>query len=188
MLAVVYYVALLVLVLTVLGTLPRKDTALERDGVWFAVLFELFVSAAVCGALVVGFPLLKRKTFFLVGALSGLGLFGGVLAMMHWGPLSIGAGFVGMGMKCFMYGTTFSTIALIALGFISGRLWRKFPDPGLLIAVGVTAVGMSALHFSCGSTDPFHLIGFHLSPMLVAYGVARLAIQLRLKLLEDSNR
>ncbi len=188
MLAVVYYISLLVLVLTVLGTLPRKDTALERDGVWFAVLFELFVSAAVCGALVVGFPLLKRKTFFLVGGLSGVGLLGGILAIMRWGPLSVGAGFVGMGMKCFMYGTTFSTIALIALGFISGRLWRKFPDPGLLIAVGVTSVGMSALHFRCGSTDLFHLLGFHLSPMLIAYGVARLAIQLRLKLLEDSNR
>ena len=183
-LALISYIATLGLILVALGLLPAKETSLERNGPWFVALAALVVAAVVCGSAAIGIPLMRRKTFFMVGGLGATGLVGGLVAVMLWSPSAQGT----MGMKCFMYGTTFSTIALVILGFISGRLWRKFPDPGLIIAIGVTAVGVCALHFSCGGTDPVHLFGFHLTPLLVAYGLARLATLVRQKLIDDQPR
>jgi len=133
-------------------------------------------------ALAVGMPLLHghrlaAATAAAVGILvAGLFMasdFGSPDAWTFHGPI------------CFGVGTAISGVFMLILGALSGRLWRRFPDPAAFIAVGATAVGLLALHLRCGNDHPLHVVAFHVGPLLLLYLAARVLTRIRVRALES---
>lgn len=157
---------------------PTREHALERSTSWYVALILMFVASAGGAALTIGVPLLSRPAFIASSLVLFAALVGSLLLIMDFsqpGPQNPWAA----GMKCFVHGSVVSGLAMISLGFMSGRLWRRFPDPGWILALGLAGVGVAALHMQCGGSDPFHLLVFHLGPVLLLYAMARGLIWLR---------
>ena len=172
------YLALLIVFALALALAPAPLTAFTRNARWGISLIALFVASTLGTGLALGVPFVRsRAAFFGLSGLAGATLVGGLLGMVEWAPL--GSANLATGAKCFWFGTILSSIAMVALGVASARMWRRFPDPGLPAAIGLTAVGVMALHFRCGGSDMVHLLGFHLAPVLVVYGVARATTRAR---------
>ena len=157
---------------------PEGKHALERSATWYVALVLMFIASAGGAALTVGVPLVSRSVLLTAGGVMFLALLGALLLVVDF-TASMPDDPWGAGAKCFLYCTVVAGISMMALGFLSGRLWRRFPDPGWVLAIGLTGVGLSALHMQCGGTDPMHLLVFHLGPVLVMYAVARGLIALR---------
>ncbi len=172
------YVVIIALFLGFLFLSPVGEHALERSATWYVALILMFVASAGGAALTIGVPLVSRGVLLGAGATILGALVAALLLIMDFSatvpddPWAAGA-------KCFIHCTIISGAAMLALGFLSGRLWRRFPDPGWVLAVGLTGVGLSALHMQCGGSDPVHLVVFHLGPVLLLYGMARALIRLR---------
>jgi hypothetical protein len=176
----VYLVVFAVLV-TGLLLAPPKPEAMPRGVDWMLALGGVLLSSVLATSATVGLPLWRERTLFLLTALAGLGIGGALAFIIDWNaPVTLGT-------KCFAYGAFVSAVAMIALGALSGRLWRRFPDPGWLLAISVAGVGVVALHFSCAAHDAVHVYAFHLGPMLLAYALARLALRTRETLLREEN-
>lgn len=157
---------------------PTSEQALERSATWYVALLLMFVASAGGTALTIGVPLVSQNALFAASGLLTALLLGALLLVMDFssaGPSDPWAA----GGPCFWHCTVVSGAGMLGLGFLSGRLWRRFPNPGWLLAVGLTGVGISALHMRCGGSDPFHLLVFHLGPMLLLYALARGLVWLR---------
>lgn len=176
--ALLAYLALLAALLGVFFVLPEKPNALPRDGGW-AFAFGLMVFGVVLAASVtVGYPLVSRPAVHAITGLIGLGAVAALWLTMD--PSTGGpAEAVRAGMPCFAFGTVISGVAMLGLGVLSGSLWRRFPNPGVPLALGMTGVGLATLHMRCGGSDPLHLFGFHLTPLFVIYGLAHFAVRKR---------
>ncbi|MEM1023966.1 MAG: hypothetical protein AAGD10_00090 [Myxococcota bacterium] len=133
------------------------------------------LGAAFSAGLTMGLPLLHGRA--LTGAIGlSLSMMGiGLLLIMN----SSEPVYWGHGAKCFAVGTGFSAVAMITLGAVSGRLWRRFPDPGLLLALSTTFVGVMALHMNCAARNPIHIVVFHVGPLIVLYFCARGLVRVR---------
>ncbi len=154
------------------------EYALERTPTWYFALVLMFLSSAGGAALTIGIPLVSRRALLTAGAVILAAILGALLLVMDF-QAAMPEDPLGAGWHCFVSCTMVAGASMLALGFLSGRLWRRFPDPGWILALGLTGVGLSALHMRCGGTDPVHLIVFHLGPVLLLYGLARGLIALR---------
>lgn len=161
---------------------PQKATALPRNATWILSLALIFAGSTGATAATLGLPLWQKSTMRVVTVASLLGIAAGLLLVVDWSAPTLS---IGMGAPCFAFCTVVSAIAMVTLGILSGRLWRRFPDPGLVMAVGVTGVGITALHFTCGGTDPVHLMVFHLAPLGLVYAIAQVFVRLREKVIQD---
>lgn len=163
---------------------PAGPNALERDVTW-TISFVLLLVGALLGAVItIGYPLVRRTTTYAVSALMLAGCTGALLLTIQASTTATAAP-LAAGMRCFMHGTAVSAVAMLALGFISGRVWRRFPAPGFPLAMGMTGIGLAALHARCGGSDPVHLLGFHFTPLLVVYALAHLVVRTRDKLCRE---
>ncbi len=179
--AVALFLGLMSLAVAGLLLGPQKPQALPRTSVWAVTLAGLFLSSTAAIAAGVGVPLFRARMFRGVTVAAGLGLAGAFAVLADWdAPMT-------MGVKCLAYGTFVSAVAMILLGALSGRLWRRFPDPGWILALGIAGTGAIALHFSCAMVDPVHLYLFHLGPVLLVYALVRSALKTREALLHDGN-
>lgn len=165
------YVALLALFLV-----GMQVFAYPVSGVMDVTALCIFLlGAALSAGLTMGIPLLHGIALRIGLALSlGSMAIGLLLVMNLKQPV-----YWGHGAHCFAVGTGFSAVAMVVLGAVSGRLWRRFPDPGLLLALSTTFVGVLALHMNCAARDPLHLVVFHVGPMAVLYGGARFLVRSR---------
>jgi len=174
------YLGLLAIFSAVLFRGPTGNAA--PDAGWYLGLAGLFAGATASTALAIGVPLLHgSKLAVALGSSLGL-MLAGLAGAMDYDP---SAEWVHHGPICFVFGTVVSALFMVILGALSGRLWRRFPDPGAMIAVGTTAVGMLALHLRCESTHVLHVLAFHLTPLALLYWGARRLTRLRLSLLDD---
>ncbi|MBK8010750.1 MAG: hypothetical protein IPK13_05330 [Deltaproteobacteria bacterium] len=174
------YLALMAAVVTLLAISPRKMPGLVRDTAWMAELGLFFLGNAIAASLAVGVPLVSRGRAYALGVLSAALIVGGLAGVIDWSAPVEWA--FGPGMKCFVYGTLLTTVAMTALGVLSARLWRRFPNPSFFVAVATSAIGIIALHVACGAQDVVHIFGFHLTPGFVAFGFASALERARLKL------
>ena len=178
--ALVVYLAVLALFAGALLVRPAPGPAGARDLGWTIGLAALFFGAAASTALAIGVPLLHgRRLWVALGAGSAV-MAGGLAAALDLEGSAWGR----HGHVCFAFGTAVSALFMLILGALSGRLWRRFPDPAALIALGTTAVGMVALHLRCESTHVLHVLGFHVTPLAVLFLGARALTRLRLSLLD----
>ena len=178
------YVAIMAVFLGFLFLSPVGEHALERSATWYVALLLMFVASAGGAALTIGVPLVSRSVLIGAGSAMLAALIAALLLVMDFTATAPSNAW-SLGAKCFVHCTMISGAAMIALGFLSGRLWRRFPDPGWVLALGLTGVGLSALHMQCGGSDPVHLLVFHLGPVLLLYGMARGLIRLREYVLRD---
>ena len=172
------YLALVMVFLGFVFLTPAHEHALDRTVTWYAALLMMFCASAGGAALTMGVPLVSRWVLAVATGIILVVLVAALLLVMDFTSAGPDDPW-GAGAKCFIYCTVVSGAALVVLGFMSGRLWRRFPDPGWVLALGLTAVGLSALHMQCGGSDPTHLLVFHLGPVLMLYGLARGLIWLR---------
>lgn len=179
--AVLAYAGLIAVGLVGLATAPGPIDV-ERDVIWLGALLLLFVGSTAATALAVGIPLLRRAPLYLASAASAFAMLGGLgLAAMP----NVAGGQAGM--KCFAFGSVISVVAVVILGVLSGRYWRRFPSPAFLLAVGVTGVGLAVLHLRCPSTEAGHLFGFHLTPVVLLFALTTLIVRARESLLTSSQ-
>lgn len=179
----VYVVVVLALVLLAFLP-PAGPMALPRDTGW-GVALTLLLGGTLLGAVVtIGYPWVRRNTAIALSLLTILGCLAALLMTMDV-HAARPAHPVQAGMHCFMFGGAVSAASMALLGMVSGRVWRRFPDPGIALAMGMTGVGLAALHLRCGGQDPLHLLGFHLGPLLVIYALAHLAVRTRLRLIRE---
>ena len=172
------YLAIVSVFLGFIFLSPAHEHALDRSTSWYIALLLMFGASVGGAALTIGVPLVSRGTVVAAGLVISGALIAALILVMDMsaaGPEDPWAA----GAHCFVYCTSVSGIAMIGLGFLSGRLWRRYPDPGWILALGLTAVGVSALHMQCGGDDPVHLFAFHLGPVLLLYMMARGLIWLR---------
>ena len=183
--ALLTYSAALTVFLAALVLGPTRPGVLVRDGTWI-LAFALMLSAVLMGAAVtVGAPLVGRRWVYGVGALMALGTLAALAVTMV--PAAPGPeDHLVAGLPCFLFGTTTSGLAMLGLGAISGRLWRRFPNPRFVLALGMTGVGLAGLHVRCGGVHPVHLVAFHLGPLAVLYVVAHLLVRAREGLARDA--
>lgn len=178
--ALVVYLAVFALFSGALLFRPGPGPAGARDLGWTVGLAALFFGAVASTALALGVPLLHGRRFW---AALGTGLTvmaGGLAAALDLDGSAWGR----HGPVCFAFGTAVSALFMLILGALSGRLWRRFPDPAALVAVGTTTVGMVALHLRCESTHVLHVLAFHVTPLAVLFLGARWLTRLRLSLLD----
>ncbi|MEM7679274.1 MAG: hypothetical protein AAF449_25140, partial [Myxococcota bacterium] len=157
---------------------PINEHALDRSTNWYIALLLMFAASVGGAALTIGVPLVSRTTLWSAIGVIGVTLLSALLLVMDFTSSGLDDPWA-TGTKCFVYCTVISGVAMLALGFLSGRLWRRFPDPGWVLALGLTGVGLSALHMQCGGSDPVHLLVFHLGPVFLLYAMARGLIRLR---------
>ena len=144
------------------------------------VSFGMLLCGALLGAsITLGVPRLSRKFVYVVAGLMTAGCLGalGLVVQPHADHTT--------SMPCFMYGTGVSAVAMVALGLISGSVWRRFPDPTFVLAMGATGVGLAALHVHCPGVDALHLFGFHLGPLVVIYALSHFVLRARERILRD---
>ncbi len=156
----------------------------RHDLKWALGLVGLFLGAAGSVALAMGVPLLHGRRLALA--------LGGSLAVML-GGLALAVDMESdpawkHGPMCFTFGTAISALFMVILGALSGRLWRRTPDPGFMIAVGTTAAGIAYLHSRCDSTHVLHVLFFHVTPLVVLYAAARWLTRVRLQLLREDGQ
>lgn len=172
------YMVVLTLFVGVFLLRPTGPNALERDGAWM-VSFGLLLAGTLLGTMVtIGYPLFSRAAVYGVSLLMAAGCLVAILITVDFGATGP-ANPVRAGMPCFVHGTAMSIAAMLVLGVVSGRVWRRFPDPGFSMALGMTGVGLAALHMQCGGVDPLHLFAFHLSPLIGVYALAHFAVRTR---------
>ncbi len=176
------YLAIVSVFLAFVFLIPAGDHALERNLSWYVALLLMFAASAAGASLTIGYPLVSRSVLLGASVVLVLMLAAALLLIMDFtsGPAPLNAG-----ATCFFHCTLISGGAMLALGFLSGRLWRRFPNPGWVLALGLAGVGLSALHMQCGGADPIHLLVFHLGPVVLLYMVARALIRLREFVLRD---
>lgn len=163
---------------------PAPGPGGSRDLSWHVGLVAMLVGAAASTGLAMGVPLVHgRRLGWSIGLAVTLMLGGLVAAVDFESP----QGWTDHGPICFAVGTVISALFMIILGALSGRLWRRFPDPAALIAMGTTGVGIVALHLRCGNANPLHLLAFHVAPLAVLFVGARALTRLRLSLLDDDS-
>lgn len=152
-----------------------------REPLWVAS-FGLLLTGSLLGAsLTIGVPHISRSLVYVMAGLMVAGCLGALYLVVDLAaPASTG-------MPCFMYGTGVSAVAMVGLGLISGGVWRRFPDPSFVLALGATGVGLAALHIHCPGVDALHLFGFHLGPLVVVYLLAFFALRLRSRILADGE-
>lgn len=182
--ALAAFMAVVGALLGLLAMSPLKPGAV-RDDVWLAALLLLLLGTGTTVALGVGVPLVSRRVYVSAGFGAGVLMLAGVAIAGDPSLLFERAG-VAMGIRCFVFGSVISGAAMVALGLLSGRVWRRFPDPGLLLAVGVTGVGIAGLHLRCAITDPAHLFLYHVTPLVLLYAATRFLVRLRERTLRDS--
>lgn len=179
-LALGVYLMLLAVFLVAMEQLPG---GVKPEGTaWGWAIAAFIVGCALSTGLALGVPLLHGWAFTGALGLSITLMVGGLVVasfVQHDGTAGDHPGG-----ECFTAGTVISGLAMLVLGAVSGRLWRRFPDPGFALAVGTTFAGVMALHMRCGSFELSHLMLFHLAPLAVMYGAARLLTQARLRLLD----
>ncbi|MCB9655927.1 MAG: hypothetical protein H6729_17510 [Deltaproteobacteria bacterium] len=178
--ALVGYLGLMAALVTLLALKPPKMPGLERNSAWVAELALFFLGNAIAASLAIGVPLVTRGRAYALGLFSAVLVIGGLAGVVDWSAPFVVA--FGPGMKCFVHGTLLTTVAMAALGILSARLWRRFPNPSLFVAIAAASIGVIALHVACGAQDFVHLFGFHLTPAFVAFGLARALERARLKL------
>ncbi|MGF1511174.1 MAG: hypothetical protein ACFB9M_16900 [Myxococcota bacterium] len=148
---------------------------------WMVALILFLIGASASAGLALGIPLLHGRALTVsLGSSLGVMVFGLIVAVKAGTPVMWQGG-----ASCFIYGTGVSALAMVVLGAVSGRLWRRFPDPGFLLALATTGVGLMALHMRCPSQNAVHLFAFHLSPLFVVYGLARLLTATRAQFLQN---
>lgn len=179
--ALVVYLAVFALFSGALLTRPAPDPDAARDLGWAAGLAALFFGAAASTALAMGVPLLHGRRLWAALGASVAVMAGGLAVALDLDGSAWGR----HGHVCFAFGTAISALFMLILGALSGRLWRRFPDPAALIALGTTGVGMVALHLRCESTHVVHVLGFHVTPLAVLFLGARALTRLRQSLLES---
>jgi len=180
-LALAIYLAVFALLVAGLLIAPPKEETIPRTANWMLTLGGLALSSVLAASAAIGVPLWRERTVFVVTALAGMALGGGLAFVVDWNaPVTLGT-------KCFAYGAFVSAVAMIVLGGLGGRVWRRFPDPGWLLAIEVTGVGVTTLHFDCPASDSLHVFAFHLGPVLLAYALARAALRTRETLLREEN-
>ncbi|MEQ9502660.1 MAG: hypothetical protein RIT81_37660 [Deltaproteobacteria bacterium] len=179
--ALVGYLALAALLLGAFLLAPSKKPTLERDGPWMVALALVFAGSALCTAIALGVPLVRRMTAYSLGAVGLASVFAGLFLTVD--PTAIGGA---PGPQCFAFGSAVSAVAMVALGVVSGRVWRRFPDPTFFIATGVTGVGIAVLHMRCPNGEPLHLFGFHATPLILLFLVTRFVVRARTRLLQDT--
>jgi len=165
------YVALLALFLV-----GMQVFAYPVSGVMDITALCIFLlGAALSAGLTMGIPLLHGVALRIgIGLSLGLMAIGLLLVMNAKEPV-----YWGHGAECFAFGTSISAVAMVVLGAVSGRLWRRFPDPGLLLALSTTFVGVMALHMNCAAHNPIHIVVFHLGPLAILYLGARFLVRFR---------
>jgi hypothetical protein len=179
--ALACYVVVFALLVGGLLVAPPQAASIPRSASWMLTLGGLFLSSVLAASAAIGVPLWRERTMFIATAVAGLALGGALALIVDWrAPVTTGT-------KCFAYGAFVSAVAMIVLGALSGRVWRRFPDPGWLLAISVTGVGLTALHFACPATDALHVYAYHLGPVLLAYALARVALRARETLLREEN-
>jgi hypothetical protein len=179
--ALTLYLGVLVLLVVGLLLAPPHPEAMPRSLSWMLTLAGVLLSAVLATSAALGVPLWRERTLFVLTSLAGLGLGGALAVIVDWrAPVTMGA-------RCLAYGAFVSAVAMIALGALAGRVWRRFPDPGWLLAISTATVGVTALHFSCPATDAVHVYFFHLGPVLLAYALARIASRTREALLREPD-
>ncbi len=118
------------LVLGFLGLLffsPGKSPPKNIDVFWLSSLAVLFFSSAIAGAATIGLPLLRRNATYVLTAGAGLGLIGALALVAQWDASRLETG---QGAHCFLYCAAVSSAAMVVLGILSGRLWRRVSQPG----------------------------------------------------------
>jgi hypothetical protein len=178
-LALLIYLAVFALLITGLSFAPHHGVPRGAD--WMLTLGGLALSSALAASAAIGVPLWRERTLFVVTGVAGMILGGALAFVVDWSAP------VTMGTKCLAYGAFVSAVAMIVLGALSGRVWRRYPDPGWLLAIAVTGVGVTMLHFDCPASDSLHVFAFHLGPVLLAYALARAALRTRETLLREEN-
>jgi hypothetical protein len=164
--------------LLVLGLVlaPQKSGSIPRGLEWMLSLGAVALVAALAMSATLGLPLWSERALSWLTVSAGLGLAGALALIVEWdAPATIGLACVGVA-------TAVSAVAMVAIGAATGTLWRRFPDPGWLLAISVASLSVLVLHFDCGETNAVHVYGFHLGPMLLAYGLARVAVSSQWKL------
>lgn len=178
------YAALLAAWMGLTWLQPAPDAADGRDAVWGLALALLLTGTLVGVAITLGLPLVSQRW---VSAAAGGVALGTVAALLMTvvpgGPRPEDQ--LRAGMPCFLFGTGTSGLAMLVLGILSGRLWRRFPNPALVMALGMTGVGLALLHMRCGATDPVHLFVFHLGPLGLIYGAAHRMVRARDRLARE---
>ncbi|HJL42288.1 MAG TPA: hypothetical protein RMG48_13390 [Myxococcales bacterium LLY-WYZ-16_1] len=174
------YLLLLAALMLSLHALPAGVN--PESGAWGWALAAFVAGSAVSAGLALGVPLVHGWAFS--GALAGgvtlmVGGLAVASAVQHDGTAAPHAG-----PACLASGTLFSGLAMLVLGAVSGRLWRRFPDPGFALALATTFAGVMVLHMRCGDFSPGHLFGFHLTPLAFMYVLARGLTRLRMRLAE----
>ena len=177
----------LVLGVCLLAFFSQENIAPRAEhGRWLLALWILGACTVVATSAAIGVPLVRGSWFNALGLGSLFGLLIAMAIATDWGSRT--APPVAAGVKCFTFGTGASVVAMVVLGIISGRTWRRFPNPGLALAVGATAFSAILLHIRCGGAHPLHLFGFHLTPFLVSYAASRSLLKLREQVLQDWGR
>ena len=178
------YLAIVTVFLALVFVSPGLDHAFDRSATWYVALLLMFGASAGGAALTMGMPLVSRNTLIAASAALAAALIAALLLAMDFSSAGPDDPWTA-GSRCFVRCTAISSAAMLALGFLSGRLWRRFPNPGWVLALGLSGVGLSALHMQCGGSDPVHLFVFHLGPVLLLYAVARALVRLREFVLHD---
>ena len=155
--------------------------AMPRTVSWMLTLGGLLLSAVLATTTALGLPLWRNRTAFVLMVVAGLSMVGAMAFIIDWrAPMTVAT-------RCLVHGGFVSVIAMIALGALGGRVWRRFPDPSWMLALSVVGLGMIDLHFSCGGVDALHVYAFHMGPVLLAYVVVRMALKARAALLRNEQ-
>lgn len=180
-LALTTYVGIIAVFFGILWIMPGPS--LQRDLPWMIAFAALLAAALLGAAVTIGYPLVSRTTVHLLAGAVAVVCVGALLLVMD-PTATTAANPVNEGMPCFVYGTGIAAIAMIVLGVISGRVWRRFPDPGFPLALGMTGVGLAALQLQCGHSAPLHLFAFHLAPVAVVYALAHYVVRRRNEIMQ----
>lgn len=158
--------------------------AMPRDVPWTIAFSLLFLGSILGASVTIGYPLVSRRVMYIVSGVMSVGMIIALFMVMDSnGPSPKDP--VAAGMKCFTVGTSVSAVAMVVLGVVSGRVWRRFPDPGFVLSLGMTGIGLGFLHMRCGGTDPFHMLS-HFAPLVVLYTIAHFVMRARTRFLADS--
>lgn len=178
----VAYLFLTAAVLAALSTVPAEAKGgAPRDGTWTAALLLLFAGSGAATAVALGVLLVRRAAAYAIGGAAFAALVAGLALAVD--PTF---GVVVPAARCFAFGTGVAAAVMLGLGVVSGRVWRRFPDPSLFLAIGVTGVAVAFLHLRCPSTDALHLFGSHLTPIVVLYFAGRFASRARERILREA--
>lgn len=159
----------------------RSTEGLPHDPAWVVAFVALLIAALLGAAITIGYPLVSRTMVHVLALMVGAICIGALLLVMD-PTITPASDPVRAGMPCFMYGTGVAALAMIVLGILSARVWRRFPDPGFTLALGMTGVGLAALHLQCDHATPLHLFVFHLAPLAVVYLLAHYIVRRRNRL------